>query len=207
MGLEFGGRSTGLRDRHRDDRYVDVRHTRDSKPAETDETRYHQHGEQNERRDRIADRPGGDVQAHLSGPIVPQGNGWTNSRPSRRDGFGDRLGPDRGRCGRRLVGGYGTHAVTIAQEAASTHDDGLALCKTFANFDMDIIFEAGADLARPNYPGRYDEDADIPGAAIENRLLRNSHAIPTIYLYGAPNEGTDTKTRVGIESDADFAEP
>src|SRR5690606_18934919 len=68
--LQLGRRRTGVGDRDRDERHVDVREPRDRQPHEGDDAEGAEDDEKQDGRNRVADRPGGEVPAHPFAPSL-----------------------------------------------------------------------------------------------------------------------------------------
>lgn len=64
LAFELGWSGAGLRHRHRDQRNVDVREARDRQLREGEQAKHAQHDEEQDRGNRLSDRPGGEVDAH-----------------------------------------------------------------------------------------------------------------------------------------------
>ena len=74
------GATPGSRDRDVDDRHVDVGEARDRQLREAHQAERHEHDEQQDRRNRVADRPGGEVPVHgLIAPVASPRTGVTMS--------------------------------------------------------------------------------------------------------------------------------
>src|ERR1700677_4267921 len=115
--LELGRGGAGLRDQHLHDWDVDVRKPRDRHRTKADDAEQEENGEGNDRGNRLADRPGGNVQAH------PELLASVRSREYRPDD------------------------VAWPQEGRRTRDQGLTLRYAFANLHLVAFDDPRSDAA------------------------------------------------------------
>ena len=169
---------------------VDVGEPGDRQAAEADEAEQQQDEEQHDRRQRVADRPGGDVQAHRVVLLRAEARRRAASRPRR-------AAPARDRT-----------ASPVAQEASGPCDHGLARGEPAADLDEAGGRQAGARPCAPR-PGRPSPRARPRCRPPQNRRPESGTATPvrratsTVPRAKAPMR----KRRVVVERDADLAEP
>ena len=84
--FKFSRRRAALRHLHGDHGHIDVREFRHRQPHEAHDAEQHEHGEQQNRRHRIADGPGGEINVHHFASLT-LGSGMTGRTisPSRRN--------------------------------------------------------------------------------------------------------------------------